>query len=787
MANTGPNKTGEQSRTDNPPGPGQASPTSKEKFRILFELSAIATVYTDLDGTIRAVNRRFMHLHGLSGEPDDLVGRNVGEFFPERERARLRERIETTIHAGGMLEPVEYTMQRDDGSLFQAEASSSVITDPDGEPVALLAYALDLTDRRRAEQRLSRILASISEIVFETDAAANLLFVNEAGYRITGYSAEDLARGINVIDMLDPGDHERARANIGRILQGEDIGPSEYTLYTKAGEQLPVLIHSIPFAATDGSTGLLGVIVDISRHRAAEEEQRRIAEALRVERDRIRTILDLVGDIVLVLERDGTVGVINRQGCEILECDEEEIVDRNWFEHFLPADIREEVSSIFSRLIAGEIELAREHENPVLTASGAERLIAWRNSVLYDEEGRVLRVISSGTDITERRDLEQQLQQAQKMEAIGRLAGGIAHDFNNLLTVISGSVEMARREQDLATLQARIDAIGKAAKAASDLTSQLLTFSSRQTARPELTRLGRAVDDSLKILERTLGEDISLIVEHDPSQLPVMIDPAHLSQILMNLILNARDAMPAGGKLTITTAPVELEADRLAAREDLEPGSYARLTVSDSGTGMSEEHQARLFDPFFTTKEPGQGTGLGMATVYGIVIQNRGLIEVESNPGAGTTIMVFLPIVSAEVLPEPVSETSSSVTGGSERIMVVEDETAVRELVVEILTQMGYSVTAHADPAGAIAALQTLPEADRPDLLISDVVMPGMSGIEMVETIEELIGPMPVLFMSGYTDDALARRGLNEQKREIVSKPFSTFDLCNRVRTLLNR
>jgi|GEM_PF-838021 len=765
---------------------------SERRFRTLFDLSAISTVYADLDGTILNVNRRFMHLHGVAGEPGAVVGRNVSEFFAPEEREKLSAVISTTIERRRTPELVEYTMLREDGARFQAATSSSVITDPDGNPVALLAHAVDMTGQRQAEQRLDRILGSISEIVFETDLEGNLLFVNEAGVTVSEYSRDDLPVGESVLKIIDPVEHERARANIARILQGEDIGPNEYTLLKKSGKRIPVLIHSTPFRAPDNRiTGMLGVIIDVSKLRAAEEEQRRTTETLRAERDRIQTILDLVGDIVLVLEPDGTVGLINRHGCEILGCCEDEIVGSNWFDSCLPERIREEVRSVFSKLVAGRIELARQHENPVLTSSGRERQISWRNSVIRTEDGSIDLVVSSGTDITEQRELELKLQQAQKMEAIGRLAGGIAHDFNNLLMVISGSVEMAQQEDDPARLHERCAAIGEAARTAAGLTARLLTFSSRQSTRPELVHLAPAVADSLKILERTLGEDIVLRVEHDPEDLPVMIDPSHLSQILMNIIINARDAMPGGGEIVITTGRADLTLDDLQERDDLVAGAYARLSVSDRGAGMDEDQRARLFDPFFTTKEPGEGTGLGMATVYGVVVQNRGLIDVESSPGTGTTITVFLPLADrpekAQARPAVSEPDGFGLIGGSERIVIVEDEEAVRDLVHEILTRMGYSVSTFSDPAGTIAAFEGMTGEERPDLLITDVVMPGMSGVEMVRHLEEIVGRVPVLFMSGYTDDALASRGLDEGEWEIIGKPFSTLDLCARVRDLLNR
>jgi len=294
------------------------------------------------------------------------------------------------------------------------------------------------------------------------------------------------------------------------------------------------------------------------------------------------------------------------------------------------------------------------------------------------------------------------------------------------------------------------------------------------------------VADSLKILRRTVSEDITLKVESGDEALPVMIDPGHVNQILMNLVVNARDAMPSGGTIDIRTARVELSPDRLAVHEDREPGAYAQIAVSDHGVGMTEEQQSRILEPFFTTKAPGKGTGLGLATVYGIVAQNAGIIEVESAPGTGTTVSVFFPIVAADRLPAAGDESEGAVSGGSERIVVVEDETAVRDLAREILETMGYEVVVYASPGEVLTAFAS-GEAARPDLLITDVIMPGMSGVEMVRRLQEMTGEIPVLLMSGYADDALAEKGLAEPTYLLMNKPFSLQELCTKVREILDR
>ncbi len=764
-------------------GPDDLTPSlarPPEWWRSLSENAANIITVVSPEGIIEYIN------HPVAGlSVPDVVGRKVSEFVDPAFHDLLFEKLGQVLRTR---ETTSFTSRATGPhgtvSWYDNQLSPVVL---EGRVVSVAFIATDITTRLQTEERLRRILGSISEIVFETDRAGVLRFANEAGFARFGYTREEFEAGLNIIELLEPEDRERAGANIARILQGEDIGPNEYVLRTKMGDRIPALIYTTPLMDGDAPSGLLGVIVDVSSLRRAEEERSRATETLRAERDRIRTILDLVGDIVLVLETDGTVGVVNRQGCEILGYPLDEIVGRNWFDHFLPERLRDEVRAVFSKLFTGEIELVRVHQNPIRTASGEERQIEWRNSALYDEKGGIRNIISSGTDITDRENLERRLRQAQNLEAIGRLAGGIAHDFNNLLTVITGSVELARAEPDPSRIERRLETIAGASQAAAELTTQLLTFSSRQPVVPVLTRLDRAVTESMRILRRTISEDIVLRITHRESDLPVVIDPGQLSQIQMNLVLNARDAMPTGGVLTVETDRVELTAEKITAGWSAVPGPFARLVVSDTGQGMDDVQKTQLFEPFFTTKEPGKGTGLGMATVYGIVNQCAGLIDVESTLGAGTTVSVYLPVAASEPSPAGSTGAEGEDCGGKERIVLVEDDTAVKDLAVEILTEKGYSVSTFTDPGEALAALAGMTEEGLPDLLITDVVMPGMSGVELVRRLEEMARRPRVLLMSGYTDDALTQRGFSEEHYQLLSKPFTARQLCARVREILDR
>jgi signal transduction histidine kinase len=380
---------------------------------------------------------------------------------------------------------------------------------------------------------------------------------------------------------------------------------------------------------------------------------------------------------------------------------------------------------------------------------------------------------------------EDHLRQVQKVEAIGRLAGGVAHDFNNLLTVISGYGDLLlTRLPAGAPMRHEIDEILKAARRAAALTRQLLAFSRRQILEPKVLDLNAVVEESVKMLRRLIGEDVDLRIAPAPDLGHIKADPGQLEQVIMNLAVNARDAMPGGGKLTIETRNVELDAAYAGAHVAVRPGAYVLLAVSDSGTGMDREIMAQIFEPFFTTKGPGKGTGLGLSTVYGIVKQSGGNIWVYSEPGQGTTFKIYLPRVD-EAIERPVREREApTVPRGSETVLVAEDEAELRELVRVILQAHGYTVLAAADGPTAIEICRR--HRERIDLMLSDVVMPQMSGRELAVRLAAVRPHMKVIFMSGYTSDAIVHHGVLDPGTAFIQKPFTPDGLARKVREVLD-
>jgi PAS domain S-box-containing protein len=511
-------------------------------------------------------------------------------------------------------------------------------------------------------------------------------------------------------------------------------------------------------------------------------ERARAEAALRGSEQRLRTLFETVNLIVLVLDGQGRVDYVNPYFLRLTGYTRDEAVGSDWFRQFVPEAQRPPMHAVFRELI--ERELHPHYQNPILTKAGEERMISWHNTVMRDPDGRAVGTLSVGEDITERLGLEDRFRQAQKMEAVGRLAGGVAHDFNNVLTAIFGYTDLLEAQLPVGPAHDDLGEIRAAASRAASLTRQLLAFSRRQVLQPAVLNLNSVVDNLQKMLQRLIGEDVELRTALSPSLGNACADPGQIEQVIVNLAVNARDAMPTGGRLTIETANADLSDEYVEAHQPVVPGRYVMLAVADTGAGMSPEIRGRIFEPFFTTKEKGKGTGLGLSTVYGIVKQSGGYIWVYSEPAHGATFKIYLPRVDAAVEATGHPQPRAHALTGTETILVAEDDDLLRPLIRSILEVHGYQVL---DAPNAQAALVRAREhPGEIHLLVTDVVMPGQSGRQLARQLLDVRPNLRVLYVSGYTDDAIVHHGMLEPGLHYLQKPFTPATLAAKVREVLD-
>ncbi|WP_239026848.1 hybrid sensor histidine kinase/response regulator [Geomonas oryzisoli] len=516
-------------------------------------------------------------------------------------------------------------------------------------------------------------------------------------------------------------------------------------------------------------------------------ERKQFETALSANERFLRLLTDHLPGLVGYWKEDLTCGFANRTYCEWFGKKAEEIIGVGMRE-LLGEELFAQNEPHVRAVLAGE---PQQFQRTLVKRDG-EVAYVWSHYIpdLVDGSTRGFYVLVS--DVTElkraeaeRQRLEHQLQQAQKMESVGRLAGGVAHDFNNLLTVIMGLAQLGIRElgPEHPTL-VRLEGIRQAAEKSAALTSQLLGFARKQTIAPKVLNLNRAVEEMLKMLKRLVGEDIDLAWSPGKELWQVCMDPSQLDQILANLCVNARDAIADIGKITIETGNVSFDAEYCNAHFDFVPGDYVLVAVSDDGCGMDQETLAQIFEPFFSTKEVGRGTGLGLATVYGIVKQNNGFINTYSEPGEGTTFKVYLPRYTEEGA-QAVPETAPApATGGSETILLVEDEPSILNVAVSLLTLQGYQVLPASKPEDALEFARQY--RDRIDLVVTDVVMPQMNGRDLVRRLLTFCPKVKSLYMSGYTANVIAHHGVLDRGVNFISKPFTMNDLAAKVRAVLD-
>jgi len=516
----------------------------------------------------------------------------------------------------------------------------------------------------------------------------------------------------------------------------------------------------------------------------------KMEESLRESEEKYRTILETMEAGYFEVDLEGNFTFFNPAVSRILGYPESELLGMNNRDYMDPENARQ-IWQTFNRVYTTG-EAAKAFDWQIIRKDGTRAHIETSIALKRDAAGKAIGFRGLARDVTERKQIEAernklqaQLLQAQKLESVGRLAGGVAHDFNNMLNVIIGHTELALLQLDPRhPLENDLTEVLAAARRSTDITRQLLAFARQQAIAPEILDLNTAVEGLLKMLRRLIGEDIDLVWQPGANLCPVRMDPSQIDQILVNLCVNARDAIYDVGKLTIETRAVTIDEDYCTDHAEFTPGEYVMLAVSDDGCGMERETLEKIFDPFFTTKEIGRGTGLGLATVYGIVKQNDGLVNVYSEPGSGTSFHIYLPGQSGAVADAQKPEDRATAKGHGETVLIVEDEMAILNLVKRILTGLDYRILDASTPERALELAKA--HAGQLHLLITDVVMPGMNGHALARQLRARHPGLKVLFMSGYTADAIAHRGVLDSGVHFIQKPFSRNDLAAKVRETLD-
>ncbi|WP_447979219.1 PAS domain S-box protein [Candidatus Nitrospira bockiana] len=805
---------------------------SEARTRMIIETALDAVIVMDEAGRITDWNAQAETMFGWRRH--EAVGLSLGSMIiPPPGREAYEEEMRQIVHAGeraGETRRVEMTACRRDGTEFPIELSISRARV--GEVSTLNAFVRDVTERKLAEMQLREneeryrsVVTALNEGVMLVDAKGGIQACNTSAERMLGRGAEVLL-GHSIREAARQMVREDrspfpidAFPVVVTLATGQPCSNVVMGVQTQTGGVRWISMNCRPLTHTEEQMPFAVVVsfTDISEQKQAEQRlrvqhaiSRVLAEASTLQQTApliLETISEPLGwslGVLWVLDRHASVlrclesWAAPHAGMAPFEAASRErtfqrgvgLPGRVW-ETAQPAWISDIPSDAnFPRVpMAQQVGLHAAAAFPILVGGAVEGVMEFFSRDKRPPDAHVLALMATiGSQVghlIERKQLEEQLRQSQKMEAIGRLAGGIAHDFNNLLTVITGYTQVALAHvKDDEPLRAELEEIRQAGDRAAALTSQLLAFSRRQVVQPKLLDLNGIIVNLEKMLQRLIGEDVNLIVTLEPSLGRIQVDPGQIEQVIVNVAINARDAMPKGGRLVIETHDVEF-ADGSAWRPvNLPPGAYVELVVSDTGCGMDEYTRSHMFEPFFTTKEHGKGTGLGLSTVYGIVKQSGGEIVVDTAPGRGTTLSMFFPRVR-EADPRPEGPgLGGAVQPGTETLLLVEDEPAIRALACDVLRQQGYQVL---EARHGVEALLTGSQYLGPiHLLITDVVMPQMSGTEVAERLLHERPQLKVMFMSGYTDDAIVHHGVRQEGTAFLQKPFTPTALVRKVREVLD-
>ena len=654
-------------------------------------------------------------------------------------------------------------------TVVERAAQAKKLKDENSRLQEVYTYKLEETVQERTcalQESERKYRASIEHApfaIFILNRKGQFMEANRAAVALTGFSEAEL-RSMTIFDLSAP-DAEAALADFKALLREGRVS-SERPILRKDGTEILISVDVNRIQ----DDRFIGFCSDITERRRSEEE-----------RQRLLTAFQQTAESIMVTDAKGSIQFVNPAFEATTGFCSQEVIERN--PRFLKSGKHDAsfYEALWETIEAGGVWSGRFVNR---RKDGREYTAEATISPVRSAAGKIVSHVGVLRDISAQLDVEAQLVQAQKMESVGRLAGGIAHDFNNLLTVIHGNCSLLSGRFDQSDpLKRHLEEITNAVHKAAGLTRKLLAFSRRQILQPEILNLNAVVEDITRMLGRLIGEDIELMTRYGPELGNVKADPVQIEQAILNLVINARDAMPSGGELIIETANLGPDGETAAPHSDAAPGSYVMLAISDTGCGMDEETRRQAFEPFFTTKEGDKGTGLGLSIVYGIVKQSGGHIDLISQPEKGAAFKMLFPRVEAALEPAPRPKPALGAVTGSETILIVEDHDSTRELEAEILERLGYKVLKAGSGSEALSLSKL---AASVDLLLSDVVMPGGSGLQVAEAFGRVNPKMKVIYASGHADDILASHDLLEKGEAFLQKPFGPEDLARKVREVLN-
>lgn len=732
-------------------------------------------------------------LNFVSHHVEEMVGYSVEEWLsqpdlwlsivhPDDKDRAARESAEA--FASGNAAPIEFRWITKDGQVIWVEVHSALILDEKGIAVGVRGVTNDITERKRAESALREseenfreLAANVSEVFYLVSPDLNkMLYVSPAYEQIWGRTTKSLyADPRQWIDAILPDDRERVTTAFARLAQHEPSLNIEFRIARADGAVRWISNRAYQVRGSAGSViRITGISSDITDRKEADE-------ALAASEERYRDLVENAIDMIYTHDLSGNYTSINQAGERLTGYTREESLARN-FSDIVAPEYLELAEQMLAHKISGGESTTYELE---IVARDGRRITVEVNTRMTLEDGKPVGVQGIARDITERNQLAEQLRQAQKMEAIGVLAGGVAHDFNNVLTAISGYSDLALRKIAAdSPIRHYITEIQDAGVRAAALTAQLLAFSRKQVLRPKVHNLNSVIAGVERMLKRIVKENIEFRILLDPELRNIKADPGQIEQVIMNLVINAGDAMSRGGLLTIETQNIYLDADYVSQHNEIVPGWFVKMVFTDTGEGMEPEVLQRLFEPFYTTKEFGKGTGLGLSTVYGIVKQSGGDITVYSEVGNGTTFKVYFPCADNGPNQQPAAVNKREQITATETILLVEDDVTVRNLVYNVLISESY-VVMEADTGEAALAICRVHKG-KIDLLISDVIMPSMGGAELKSEIVKTRPDIKMLFMSGYTGETVAQTGFLDAGTAFLEKPFTPDALCRKVREVLS-